>query len=114
MTKRQREAQERLLLKHMLDTNPKLKEFIDNLVESPSVGEMDIVKPIIENELKQARMIGTSIGWQAAFLRCEEAVMSMESVEEIKVYVSGEAKKVRKELNMKEKEGENERENSKT
>ena len=40
--------------------------------------------------------------------------MSMESVEEIKVYVSGEAKKVRKELNMKEKEGENEREDSKT
>ena len=114
MTKRQREAQERLLLKHMLDTNPKLKEFIDNLIESPSVEQADIIEPIIKEQLKQARATGVSIGWQAAFLRCEEAVESMSSVEEIKAYVSGEAKKVRKELNMKEKEGENEREDSKT
>ena len=101
MTKRQREAQERLLLKHMLDTNPKLKEFIDNLIESPSVEQADIIEPIIKEQLKQARAIGASIGWQAAFLRCEEAIKDMGTTEEIKAYVSGEAKKVRKDLNIK-------------
>lgn len=114
MTKAQRLKAQRVLLETLIKTNPEVERFLDSLLKKETVEQADIIEPIIKEQLKQARAIGASIGWQAAFLRCEEAVMSMESVEEIKAYVSGEAKKVRKELNMKEKEGENEREDSKT
>lgn len=53
MTKAQREKTERLLLKQMLDTNPKLKKFIDALIDKPNVETKDIVQPIIEEELKK-------------------------------------------------------------
>ena len=104
MTKAQRLKAQRVLLETLIKTNPEVERFLDSLLKKETVEQADIIEPIIKEQLKQARAIGASIGWQAAFLRCEEAVKSMESVEEIKVYVSGEAKKVRKELNMKEKE----------
>lgn len=37
----------------MLDTNPKLKKFIDALIDKPNVETKDIVQPIIEEELKK-------------------------------------------------------------
>ena len=104
LTKAQRLKAQRVLLETLIKTNPEVERFLDSLLKKETVEQADIIEPIIKEQLKQARAIGASIGWQAAFLRCEEAVNSMESVEEIKVYVSGEAKKVRKELNMKEKE----------
>ena len=51
MTKAQREKQERLMLKQILDTNPKLKKFIDALIDKTDVGTKDIVQPILEEEL---------------------------------------------------------------
>ena len=104
MTKAQRLKAQRVLLETLIKTNPEVERFLDSLLKKETVEQADIIEPIIKEQLKRARAIGIDIGWQAAFLRCEEAVNSMESVEEIKVYVSGEAKKVRKELNMKEKE----------
>lgn len=101
MTKAQRLKAQRVLLETYIETNPQVKSLLDSLIKKEHVGEMDIVKPIIEDELKQARMIGTNIGWQAAFLRCEEAIKDMSTVEEIKAYVSGEASKVRESLNIK-------------
>lgn len=43
MTKAQKEKAERLMLKQMLDTNPKLKAFIDALIDKPDVKTKDIV-----------------------------------------------------------------------
>ena len=112
MTKAQRLKAQRVLLETLIKTNPEVERFLDSLLKKETVEQADIIEPIIKEQLKQARAIGVSIGWQAAFLRCEEAVMSTNSVEEIKTYVSSEANKVRKELNMKtnieEKEDENE------
>ena len=43
LTKAQKEKAERLMLKQMLDTNPKLKAFIDALIDKPDVKTKDIV-----------------------------------------------------------------------
>lgn len=101
MTKAQREKAERLVLKQMLDTNPKLKTFIDVLIDNPHAETKDVVKPIIEEELKKARMIGTQIGWQAAFIQAHEKVKDMQTVDEIKACLRDEADKIREKMGLK-------------
>ena len=101
MTKAQREKAERLMLKQMLDTNPRLKAFIDALIDKPDVKTKDIVEPIIKEELSKARMIGTQIGWQAAFIQAYEKVKDMKNVDEIKICLRNEADEVRKRMGLK-------------
>lgn len=101
MTKAQREKAERLMLKQMLDTNPKLKAFIDALIDKPDVKTKDIVEPIIKEELSKVRMIGTQIGWQAAFIQAYEKVKDMQSVDEIKDCLRSEADAVRERMGLK-------------
>lgn len=101
MTKAQREKTERLLLKQMLDTNPKLKKFIDALIDKPNVETKDIVQPIIEEELKKARMIGVNIGFQGAMLQAYQKIKDMQTVDEIKACLRAEADAVRKHMGLK-------------
>lgn len=84
MTKAQREKAERLMLKHMLDTNPKLKKFIDSLIDNPQPEIKDVVQPVITEKLLESRMIGVNIGWEGAMLSVYQKIQNMESVEEIK------------------------------
>ena len=106
MTKAQKLKAQRVLLETLIKNNPEVGALLDTLLKKETVEQADIIEPIIKEQLKQSRAIGVSIGWQAAFLRCEEAVMSMDSVEEIRAYVSGEAKKVREGLRIKVEEKE--------
>lgn len=101
MTKAQREKAERLLLKQMLDTNPKLKKFIDALIDKPNPELKDIVQPVIEEELKKSRMTGIQIGWQAAFIQAYEKVKDMETADEIKSCLKGEADAIRERMGLK-------------
>lgn len=101
MTKAQREKAERLLLKQMLDTNPKLKKFIDALIDKPNPELKDIVQPVIEEELKKSRTIGVNIGWQAAFIQAYEKVKNMQTVDEIKACLRTEADNVRERMGLK-------------
>lgn len=101
MTKAQREKAERLMLKQMLDTNPKLKQFIDALIDKQNVETQDIVKPIIEEELKKARMIGVEIGFQGAMIQAYEKVKNMETADEIKACLRSEADAVRERMGLK-------------
>lgn len=101
MTKAQREKAERLMLKQMLDTNPKLKNFIDALIDKPDVEVKNVVQPIIEEELKKARMTGVQVGWQAAFIQAYEKAKNMETADEIKVCLRSEADSVRKRMGLK-------------
>lgn len=101
MTKAQREKQERLMLKQILDTNPKLKQFIDALIDKQNVETQDIVKPIIEEELKKARMIGVEIGFQSAMIQAYQKVKNMQSVDEVKDCLRAEADAVRKRMGLK-------------
>ena len=101
MTKAQREKAERLMLKQMLDTNPKLKEFIDALIDKPNPELKDIVQPVIEEELKKSRMTGIQIGWQAAFIQAYEKVKDMETADEIKACLRTEADAIRERMGLK-------------
>lgn len=101
MTKAQREKAERLMLKQMLDTNPKLKKFIDTLIDKPDVETKDVVQPIIEEELKKSRMIGIQIGWQSAFIQAYEKVKDMQTADEIKTCLRGEADTIREKMGLK-------------
>lgn len=101
MTKTQREKAERLLLKQMLDTNPKLKQMIDALIDKPNIEIKDIVQPVIEEELKKSRMTGIQIGWQSAFIQAYEKVKDMQSVDEIKACLRTEADAVRERMGLK-------------
>ena len=89
------------MLKQMLDTNPKLKQFIDALIDKTNVETQDIVKPIIEEELKKNRMIGVEIGFQGAMIQAYEKVKDMQSVDEIKACLKGEADKIREKMGLK-------------
>ena len=101
MTKAQREKAERLMLKQMLDTNPKLKKFIDALIDKPNTELKDIVQPVIEEELKKSRMTGIQIGWQAAFIQAYEKVKDMETADEIKACLRSEADAIRERMGLK-------------
>ena len=89
------------MLKQMLDTNPKLKKFIDALIDKPDVETKDIVQPIIEEELKKARMIGVNIGFQGAMIQAYERVKNMQTADEIKACLKVEADAIRERMGLK-------------
>lgn len=89
------------MLKQMLDTNPKLKQFIDALIDKPNIETQDIVKPIIEDQLKASRAIGVNIGWQAAFIQAYQKVKDMQTVDEIKACLRAEADAIRERMGLK-------------
>lgn len=101
MTKAQREKNERLMLKHILDTKPKLKEFIDGLIDNPNPELKDMIQPVIEEELKKARMIGVNIGFQGAMIQAYEKVKNMQTVNEVKDCLRAEANAVRERMGLK-------------
>ena len=89
------------MLKHILDTKPKYKEIMDALIDNPNPELKDIIQPVIEEELKKARMIGVEIGWQGAMLQAYEKIKNMESVDEVKICLRDEADAVRKRMGLK-------------
>lgn len=101
MNKRQREATERNMLKYILDSKPEYKKIMDGLIDNPDKKLQDVIQPVIEAELKKARLTGIQIGWQTAFIQAYEKVKDMQDVEEIKACLKGEADKVRDRLGLK-------------
>lgn len=101
INKRQREAAERAMLKHMLDNNPKYKEIMDALIDNPNKELKDVIQPVIEEELKKARMIGENIGFQGAMIQAYEKIKDMNNVDEIKACLKNEADKIREKMGLK-------------
>ena len=101
MTKAQREKAERLMLKHLIDNKPKYKEIMDALIDNPDKELKDIIQPIIEEELKKARMIGVEIGFQGAMIQAYEKIKNMETADEIKVCLRAESDVVRERMGLK-------------
>lgn len=100
MTKAQREKAERLLLKGLLEKNPKLKETIDNMIDNPNPDVVDAVTPVIEDLIRQQRMIGTQIGWAGAMLQVYGKIKDCQDLEEAKAIIRNEADAVRARLNI--------------
>lgn len=95
MTKAQREKSERLMLKHLIDTKPKYKEIMDALIDNPNKELKDVIQPVIEEELKKARMIGVNIGYHGALLRIYEDIKDMKNIEEIKKFLLDKANEIK-------------------
>lgn len=102
MAKAQREKAERLMLKQMLDNNPKLKEIIDNLINLGNPELRDVVAPVIENQFKNVRMQGIMIGWIGAWINAYSKVKDLQSVDEIKALLREESDKMRKKMGLDE------------
>lgn len=100
ITKKQREAAERAMLKHLIDTKPEYKKALDALIDNPNSELKDIIQPVIESELKKARMIGVEIGFQAAMIQAYEKVKDMNNVDEIKIRLRNEVDGVRKRMGL--------------
>ena len=100
ITKKQREAAERAMLKHLIDTKPEYKATLDALIDNPNPELKDIIQPIIEEELKKARMTGVNIGWQAAMIQAYEKIKDMNTIDEIKTRLRNEADEVRKQMGL--------------
>lgn len=101
MTKAQREKAQRLMLKHLIDTKPKYKEIMDALIDNPDKELKDVIQPVIEEELKKARMIGVEIGFQGAMIQAYDKIKNMQTVDEIKACLRSEADAVRKRMGLK-------------
>lgn len=82
MTKREREKAEREKLKNMLEEKPRLKQIIDALIDKPKPELMDVLKPTIEEALKEQRMVGVMIGFQGALLKISSAMNNIKTPEE--------------------------------
>lgn len=100
ITKRQCEAAERDMLKHLIDTQPKYKATLDALIDNPNPELKDIIQPVIEEELKKARMIGTQIGWTSAWLRAYEEVKDMDDAEQIKARLREKVDEIREKMGL--------------
>lgn len=88
------------MLKHLIDTQPKYKATLDALIDNPNPELKDIIQPVIEEELKKARIIGVNIGWQAAMIQAYEKIKGMNSIDEIKTRLRNEADEVRKRMGL--------------
>ena len=100
-TKAMREKAERLMLKDMLDKNPKLKATIDALIDKPHVEIEDIVRPEIEKRLKEQYVIGVKVGFQTGLIQAYAKIQDMNSADEIKVCLRDEANKIKENLGLK-------------
>ena len=89
------------MLKQMLDTNPKLKQVIDALIDNPNPDIKDAITPVIQQELEKARMIGVNIGFQGAMIQVYQKVKDMQTVDEIKDCLRAEADAVRERMGLK-------------
>ena len=101
INKRQREAAERVMLKHLIDTKPEYKKALDALIDNKNPELKNAIQPIIQEELKKYRMIGTQIGYQAAMIQAYEKIKDMQTIDEVKDYLKNEADAVRKRMGLK-------------
>ena len=100
LTKKQKEKAEQLILKQMLENNPKLKEVIDNLIDLQNPELKDVIAPVIENQLKNIRTQGIMIGWIGAWINAYSKVKELQSVDEIKALLREESDKMRKKMGL--------------
>lgn len=89
------------MLKHLIDNKPKYKEIMDALIDNPNKELKDVIQPVIEEELKKARMIGVEIGFQGAMIQAHEKIKDMQDVDEIKACLKDEADKIREKMGLK-------------
>ena len=94
MDKRTKERIEREKLKQMIQSNPKLKAFLDAATEETGNEDLkEILMPVLQDSFDKIRMQGIQTGWYAHCLRCKEKIASCKSLDEAIKLMDDEAKK---------------------
>lgn len=100
MTKAQREKAERLMLKQMIDTNPKLKAFLDANIDNDDVTMAEAIEPVIEAKLKESFDKGVLTGFGGAYLGMYEKAKTKTTLQEVLDMLKAEADNVRAKLGL--------------
>ena len=102
MDKRTKERIEREKLKQMIQSNPKLKAFLDATTEETGNEDLkDILMPVLQDSFDKIRMQGVQTGWYGHCLRCKEKIVNCKSLDEAIKLMDDEAKKAAKTLGIK-------------
>ena len=105
MDKRTKERIEREKLKQMIQSNPKLKAFLDAATESTGNEDLkDILMPVLQDSFDKIWMQGIQTGWYAHCLRCKEKIASCKSLDEAIKLMDDEARSTAEKLGIKEDE----------
>lgn len=99
-TKAQREKAERLLLKEMIERNPKLKAFLDASINNENPELVDVLKPVMQDHLEKARKQGIDIGFMAAYLGMYTKAKNCSTLDEVIDMLKHEADTIRAKLGL--------------
>lgn len=100
MTKAQREKAERLMLKQMIDTNPKLKAFLDANIDNDDVTMAEAIEPVIETKLKESFVKGVLTGFGGAYIGMYEKAKDCSTLDEVITMLKNEADATRTKLGL--------------
>lgn len=102
MTKAQRQAAERAMLKQMLESNPQLKRQVDALInmDEKDRDTVEIVKQYLIPKFNEIRNQGVMIGWYSFAIRSIANIENMNSIDEVKNYLLNEAAKAKERLGL--------------
>ena len=100
MTKAQREKAERLMLKQMIDTNPKLKAFLDANIDNDDVTMAEAIEPVIETKLKESFDKGVLTGFGGAYLGMYAKAKNCSTLDEVITMLKNEADAIRAKLGL--------------
>lgn len=102
MDKRTKDRIEREKLKQMIQSNPKLKAFLDAATESTGNEDLkDILMPVLQDSFDKIRMQGIQTGWYAHALRCREKIIKCKTLDEAIKLMDEEARSTAENLGIK-------------
>lgn len=102
MDKRTKDRIEREKLKQMIQSNPKLKAFLDASTEETGNEDLkDILMPVLQDSFDKIRMQGIQTGWYSHALRCKEKITSCKTLGEAIKLMDDEARQAAETLGIK-------------
>ena len=105
MDKRTKERLEREKLKQMIESNPKLKAFLDASVEETGNQELkDLIEPVLADTFDKIRMQGIQIGWYSHAMLVKDKIKDCKTIEEAMAILDADAQISRDNLGIKEEE----------
>lgn len=105
MDKRTKERIEREKLKQMIQSNPKLKAFLDAATEETGNKDLkELIQPVLADTFDKIRLQGIQTGWYAHALRCVDKIKDCKTIEEAIEILKEDVKMAQEKLGIKEVE----------
>ena len=105
MDKRTKERIEREKLKQMIQSNPKLKAFLESAVDKSNNQDLKaLIEPVLADTFEKIRMQGIQIGWYSHAARCVAKIKDCKTVDEAIEILNEDVKMAQEKLGIKEVE----------